>query len=680
MTHRARWLPRLVQLSLVIALAAIVGPRSAHGAFIRGDVNESGSLELADAVMLLEALYSGGPQPNCLDAADVNDDGSVSIIDPVWIVTYLFAGGPEPSAPFPTSGGDPTPDSIYCSAPGVVVTVVENLASVGSQITVTVVNDNPSAVTISVVQASAAGGGSTDASFGGSASVVADGAATTELTLNMGSRASATSGDRIAITAEGEVAAEITAFEVSLSSISFNHTADNLSDAVELRQTRTVDILVPEYLSGVRNQPALYVAGTSPTLSATFDITPSDLGETIDVSASSSGSFSDLAPTPIPATGGTVLVPVSQPVPSEVGRNTVEWTWQGIRSGSGSDPFEITVTEHTVFVVLGVPSAPWNPTASGGTRQPRVDALEVLADFAGGATTFEAAREGVVRSGYDLPSFRYDTVSGSPGFGNFTGSSYNFNLDSYIAQGFGGTGSVVGCCYDSAGIIVCFNNLNGDDMNWLASGNGFVGGLFGYLNVLDPIGVPTPYSNNPFTQNFSFRDDPICAQNGNSSNTQRSQFGNHTFGGIGSGATALIYDLTCTFDLDSNPDTTAVWPFGTTASTALIDTELTDAGELWSADEFADFILRADVQSTFPNPYPEYTIVGNTQDTITVSGGSLTTWAQAGNLYEIFDPSEPQVSIEYALGWDWPTYRQICVDDQPSTNTPNPIIYGFTFP
>ena len=38
------------------------------------------------------------------------------------------------------------------------------------------------------------------------------------------------------------------------------------------------------------------------------------------------------------------------------------------------------------------------------------------------------------------------------------------------------------------------------------------------------------------------------------------------------------------------------------------------------------------------------------------------------------------VAIDYAVGWDWPTYRGICVDDVPASSTPNPITYGFSIP
>lgn len=668
-------------VAVALALCGLAySSASVEAAFIRGDVNADGVVEASDAISLLDALYTGGPQPDCWDAADVSDDGTVSIVDPVWILTYLFAGGPQPPAPFPTEGGDPTPDDIFCSVPGVTVTLAADEAITGGTLEVTIDNDNAASVTVSFVQAPASSG-TTDATFsGGVSAIVVAGLSTVTTEIEAGSVACTSSTLPVSVTVEGEVAADFVICSVDVQSVAFDHSTDNLGDGVELRQSRFVDVMVPEFVPGVRSHEILYVANQTPDVQVTLEVTPSDFSGTLELSANGGGTFPDLAPTTFSATGAAqpVFLSFAQPTPAAVGEHAVTWGWVATTpSGSAAS---VLTSDHTIFTVLGVPTAPWTPTPGGGTRQPRVDALEVLVAFAGGATTLQDARVGVVQGGFNIPSFRYDTVSGSPGFGNFSGGSFSFNLDFYITQGFGGTGSVVGCCYDSASIIVCFQNLNGDDLNWLASGSGFVGGSFGYLNTLDPIGTTTPYSNNPFTQNSFYRDDPICAQDGSQFDTDRSLFGNHTFAGVGSGATALIYDLTCTFDVDSNPDTTAVWPEGTTASTGLTADTLTDAGEMWPIDAFAGFLLRADVESTSPNPYPQYDIVSNTADTITTTGSPLTTWASIGNFYEIFDPSVPAVMIEYAVGWDWPTYRDICVDDNPASGTANPITYGFTFP
>ncbi len=82
--------------------------------FIRGDANNNGGLEIADAIFLLTYLFLAGTPPVCEDSADVNDDGGVSISDPIYELSYLFTGGPPPPDPGPSCGEDSTPDPIGC--------------------------------------------------------------------------------------------------------------------------------------------------------------------------------------------------------------------------------------------------------------------------------------------------------------------------------------------------------------------------------------------------------------------------------------------------------------------------------------------------------------------------------------------------------------------------------------
>ena len=56
---------------------------------------------------ILNALFAGGPDPTCADAADANADGSVNIADGVYVLNALFGGGEQPPAPFPDCGSAP---------------------------------------------------------------------------------------------------------------------------------------------------------------------------------------------------------------------------------------------------------------------------------------------------------------------------------------------------------------------------------------------------------------------------------------------------------------------------------------------------------------------------------------------------------------------------------------------
>jgi hypothetical protein len=64
--------------------------------YIRGDANGSGSVDLADAVFIVNWLFIGGPPPDPMEAGDANCSGGVDLADAVYIVNWLFIGGPPP--------------------------------------------------------------------------------------------------------------------------------------------------------------------------------------------------------------------------------------------------------------------------------------------------------------------------------------------------------------------------------------------------------------------------------------------------------------------------------------------------------------------------------------------------------------------------------------------------------
>lgn len=83
-------------------------------AFVRGDVNRDGAVDISDVVFLLAYTFANGPPPQCLDASDVNDDGAIDLVDAVYGLAFLFSNGPAPTAPYPIRGSDPTTDSVAC--------------------------------------------------------------------------------------------------------------------------------------------------------------------------------------------------------------------------------------------------------------------------------------------------------------------------------------------------------------------------------------------------------------------------------------------------------------------------------------------------------------------------------------------------------------------------------------
>jgi len=61
-----------------------------------GDANNTGSVNISDAVYLISYIFGGGAQPiYCL--ANANGDCIMSIADAVRIINFVFHGGPAPS-------------------------------------------------------------------------------------------------------------------------------------------------------------------------------------------------------------------------------------------------------------------------------------------------------------------------------------------------------------------------------------------------------------------------------------------------------------------------------------------------------------------------------------------------------------------------------------------------------
>ena len=105
------------QVTILAALLILVAsplPSFGQQPFQRGDANDDGAVDLADAVTTLGSLFVGEASVRCADAADANDDGFVDVSDVMRTLTHLFLGGP-PAPPPLTCGADPTSDQLGCA-------------------------------------------------------------------------------------------------------------------------------------------------------------------------------------------------------------------------------------------------------------------------------------------------------------------------------------------------------------------------------------------------------------------------------------------------------------------------------------------------------------------------------------------------------------------------------------
>jgi hypothetical protein len=64
----------------------------------------------------VDPVAGGASQPPCPRSADADDSGGLDITDAIHLLTWLFLGGPPPEDPLAACGHDPTPDDLGCPA------------------------------------------------------------------------------------------------------------------------------------------------------------------------------------------------------------------------------------------------------------------------------------------------------------------------------------------------------------------------------------------------------------------------------------------------------------------------------------------------------------------------------------------------------------------------------------
>jgi ELWxxDGT repeat protein len=72
--------------------------------FHRGDCNDDGTVDISDAVCILNWLFLGGAAPGCVAVTNTNGDAGEDISDATYLLNHLFLGGPAPVAPFSECG------------------------------------------------------------------------------------------------------------------------------------------------------------------------------------------------------------------------------------------------------------------------------------------------------------------------------------------------------------------------------------------------------------------------------------------------------------------------------------------------------------------------------------------------------------------------------------------------
>ena len=83
--------------------------------FRRGDANADAEENVSDAIFVLAWLFQGGESPACEKAGDLDDNGTVDLTDAIVLLMHLFLGAAPPPPPR-SCGPDPTSDPLSCAA------------------------------------------------------------------------------------------------------------------------------------------------------------------------------------------------------------------------------------------------------------------------------------------------------------------------------------------------------------------------------------------------------------------------------------------------------------------------------------------------------------------------------------------------------------------------------------
>jgi len=73
-------------------------------AFVRGEVNLDGRVDVSDAVRVFNHLFLDGGEPSCLATADLDSNRSIEITDGLYLLRFPFNSGPPPAFSYPASG------------------------------------------------------------------------------------------------------------------------------------------------------------------------------------------------------------------------------------------------------------------------------------------------------------------------------------------------------------------------------------------------------------------------------------------------------------------------------------------------------------------------------------------------------------------------------------------------
>ena len=294
-------------------------------------------------------------------------------------------------------------------------------------------------------------------------------------------------------------------------SIQFNY---DKSPAIRLKDhIAGVPVPLPEYIKGVRNGPAAYMAGTLPHIKVVLKKLMGYIGGAYSIGAAGSlGGVRRRTVTPTFLPSGLskpINFELMWPLPGAVGRPDITLDWYARKSPGPSIPVAVGSASHRLYLVVAKPTQPWV------TETPWVEALKLACGWAAGATGIDSAAKRITERYYNCGVLQYDVIGGG---GTKYGSS-PYMLSEMIERLNGGSGLGANVnCTDSANTVSTLANVLGCDL-WqskMASNPDLSQSRFD-LNPILAVGFPGPDSW-PDWPSFRYHEvawKGACAENDN---------------------------------------------------------------------------------------------------------------------------------------------------------------------
>jgi hypothetical protein len=222
----------------------------------------------------------------------------------------------------------------------------------------------------------------------------------------------------------------------------------------------------PEYVVGVRNEPAAFVAGSQPKIRVVLRKLPAYVAGPYAIGATGShGGIRRKTVTPSFGASG-LSTPIEfeflWPLPAAAGRPKVSLDWNARRANVPSVPTGVGSATHRLYLPLEVPVEPWSAPYW-------VAAFDLSCGWASGATSLDQAAELITQKYNGSGMVSYDTVQGATMYGIVT-----FNLTQMLERLTGGVGlgGKVNCT-DSANTVSTLANLLGCELWQSRMGSSF---------------------------------------------------------------------------------------------------------------------------------------------------------------------------------------------------------------